>query len=380
MSSRPRSNHKTAYCPSNTLLSSPKQSAVTAALVLFCFICSIFYGYNMVSANHWDEPEDTLQEQPTQAPTQAPTFPNEEPPFFDPTQPPMDDFQNFPGGDFLGIPMFPLGGFNNSYWYEYSYGLTDEPQITKPATEKQIKVACVGDSITYGYGIRDWPKYNYPSQLQEKLTDKYHVQNFGISGSCVQTTGNKAYIDQAAYASSLDYDADILVFMMGTNDSKPVNWEGAEAFKAALNELLDSYADAKLILCTPAKSFFVENPVDRTEDEPEEPEESQPEEPENSEVETEETEAAEDETVEDEAEEGEEETTSFNIQPEIVQLIADIVREVAQERGCMLLDIYALTENNSQWFEEDGIHPNSEGADAIAEAVSHAIKQISTEK
>ena len=373
-----KSQHKTAYYSSYTPLLHPRKTAVTAVLMFFCFVCSIFYGYSLVSANPWDEPEDTLQEQPTheptQGPTQAPTLPFDEPPFFAPTDPPIDISPEFPGGQFAEIPMFPNIGFNKDYWYEYTNGLTDDPQITKPATAQQIKVACVGDSITYGYGIEDWPNNNYPTQLQELLTDIYHVQNFGVSGSCVQATGNKAYIDQPAYVGSLDYEADILVFMMGTNDSKEVNWEDAETFKIALNELLDSYEGAKVILCTPAKSFFVDEPVDRTEDASEE---THPEEDE-----TGETHPEEDETLESEDGEDPEEmlTTSFDIQPEIVEQIAVIVREVAQERGCMLLDIYTLTESNPQWFEEDGIHPNSEGADAIADAVCHAIQQISITK
>ena len=50
----------------------------------------------------------------------------------------------------------------------------------------QIKVACIGDSITYGHGIKNWPKNNYPAILQQLLGDGYHVQNFGVSGQEVQ--------------------------------------------------------------------------------------------------------------------------------------------------------------------------------------------------
>ena len=48
------------------------------------------------------------------------------------------------------------------------------------------KVACIGDSITYGYGLPERDVNSYPAQLQ-KLLDakepgKYEVRNFGNSG------------------------------------------------------------------------------------------------------------------------------------------------------------------------------------------------------
>lgn len=38
-----------------------------------------------------------------------------------------------------------------------------------------------------------------------------------------------------------------------------------------------------------------------------------------------------------------------------------------------LLDIHALTAENPQWFTKDGVHPDREGAAAIAQAVYNAI-------
>lgn len=43
----------------------------------------------------------------------------------------------------------------------YFNGLSGMSNTTE-AKEGQIKVACVGDSITYGHGITNWPKNNYP--------------------------------------------------------------------------------------------------------------------------------------------------------------------------------------------------------------------------
>ena len=40
-----------------------------------------------------------------------------------------------------------------------------------------IKVACIGNSVTYGYGISNWPKNNYPFILGGILGDEYTVNN-----------------------------------------------------------------------------------------------------------------------------------------------------------------------------------------------------------
>ena len=49
-----------------------------------------------------------------------------------------------------------------------------------------VKVACIGDSITYGLGLADRAKESYPAQLQKMLEEfepgKYEVRNFGNSG------------------------------------------------------------------------------------------------------------------------------------------------------------------------------------------------------
>ena len=54
-----------------------------------------------------------------------------------------------------------------------------------------IKVACVGDSVTYGYGISNWPNNNYPFILGNLLWGEYTVNNYGFCGYCVQRDGNK---------------------------------------------------------------------------------------------------------------------------------------------------------------------------------------------
>ena len=216
------------------------------------------------------------------------------------------------------------------YFYLYSHGMSGKTLEVDPPVQNQIKVACVGDSITYGHGIQDWANHNYPVLLQKYLGEGYHVRNFGASGRAVQDNSDQPYTALTLYAQSKDYDANIVVFMMGSNDTKPENWHGADAFKTSLCSLLDSYGDADIILCTPATAFWLNGQTEGL--------------------------------------------TNFDIQPLVVAEIAEIVREVAAERNDTLVDIHALTAENPQWFKSDGVHPNNDGAAAIAEAIYKIIQ------
>ena len=53
--------------------------------------------------------------------------------------------------------------------------------------------------------------------------------------------------------------------------------------------------------------------------------------------------------------------------------IADICRQVAQERGYTLLDVHAFTAGHPEWFEQDGVHPSKAGAAAIARKVANVL-------
>ncbi|MBR6371242.1 MAG: xylanase, partial [Bacteroidaceae bacterium] len=53
--------------------------------------------------------------------------------------------------------------------------------------KEPVRVACVGDSITYGHGIKDRLHDAYPGVLSSMLGDKYDVRNFGVSGTTTMT-------------------------------------------------------------------------------------------------------------------------------------------------------------------------------------------------
>ena len=56
-----------------------------------------------------------------------------------------------------------------------------------------IKVACIGDSVTYGSGIEDRDNNSYPAQLQKMLGDEYVVGNFGKPGATLLVKGHRPY-------------------------------------------------------------------------------------------------------------------------------------------------------------------------------------------
>lgn len=95
-----------------------------------------------------------------------------------------------------------------------SYTLTAGPQ----------KVACIGDSITYGFLLEDRENDSYPSQLQQMLGDGYEVGNFGKSGATLLHHGHRPYFLQEEYAAALEFCPDIAVIHLGVNDTDPRNW------------------------------------------------------------------------------------------------------------------------------------------------------------
>lgn len=90
--------------------------------------------------------------------------------------------------------------------------------------QKKIKVACVGNSITFGYLLPDRENSCYPSQLQKLLGNSYEVRNFGRSGTTLLSKGHHPYIEQEEYTAALNYAADIVVIHLGLNDTDPRNW------------------------------------------------------------------------------------------------------------------------------------------------------------
>ena len=185
----------------------------------------------------------------------------------------------------------------------------------------KIRVACVGDSITEGFGRED-PR-SYPSALQEVLGDDYYVMNFGRGGTTLLSTGDFPYLSCEQYRSSLEADADVVLIMLGTNDGKSFNWVTGknEGFGDELKALVNTYRSLPshpVVYIMTSPTAFLE---------------------------------------------------TFSIVPENVDLIASLQRGVAEELDCPLIDMHALTADKSSWFS-DNIHPTEYGYSMFAEIIA----------
>lgn len=96
--------------------------------------------------------------------------------------------------------------------------------------QERIKVACIGNSVTYGYGLAQPEKNAYPAQLQTMLGDNYSVGNFGHSGATLLRKGHNPYYKTKEYKAALSFQPDIAVIHLGLNDTDPRNWPNYSSF------------------------------------------------------------------------------------------------------------------------------------------------------
>ncbi len=94
-----------------------------------------------------------------------------------------------------------------------TFAITIASMLLLLATGKPIRVACVGDSITEGF--------DYPNNLQLLLGAKYEVGNFGVGGSTVSLDSLKPYMKMIEFQEAKQFQPNIVVVMLGTNDARP---------------------------------------------------------------------------------------------------------------------------------------------------------------
>ena len=106
-------------------------------------------------------------------------------------------------------------------------------------------VACVGNSITEGYGI-DWGVKKYPDHLQDLMQPGDSVANFGTSGKMFYKESGESYWVQGKIKEALAFPADIVVIELGTNDSKLFYFTyynvTVDMLKPSYEDLLDTFA------------------------------------------------------------------------------------------------------------------------------------------
>ena len=188
-------------------------------------------------------------------------------------------------------------------------------------TSEKIKVACIGNSITAGAKLKDKLKDAYPAQLGRMLGDKYDVQNFGVSGRTLLSKGNMPYVKTGAYIRAQEFNPDIVIIKLGTNDSKPYNWEFGSEFKGDYVKLIESFrkldSQPEIYLCLAV-------PVAKS---------------------------------------------GLTINAEIVaNEINPLIAEIAREQHLKLIDLYTPFLGKGDLFP-DYIHPNAEGAGILAQVV-----------
>ncbi|WP_194776027.1 DUF459 domain-containing protein [Pararhodonellum marinum] len=192
--------------------------------------------------------------------------------------------------------------------------------------KKPIKVACVGDSITEGPG-REHPD-SYPLQLQQILGEGYQVTNFGVSGRTLLRKGDFPYWEETQFKEVKAFNPDVLVIKLGTNDSKPQNWQYAEEFKQDYLDLIAEYKqhmpkNGKVYICIPVPVF----------------------------------------------------EDNWGITESIVvKEMRPILMEVAKESEAEIIDLYAPLENKPDLLP-DGVHPNKEGLGIMAREVAEGIRR-----
>ncbi len=105
-----------------------------------------------------------------------------------------------------------------------------------------VRVACVGNSITYGAGIENRERDAYPAQLQRMLGEGYVVGNFGKSGATLLNKGHRPYIEQKEFQRALTFAGDVVVIHLGINDTDPRDWPNyRDYFVRDYLALIDSF-------------------------------------------------------------------------------------------------------------------------------------------
>ena len=256
-------------------------------------------------------------------------------------------------GNECAMYIYPTGdhGFGFGPWFKYhDQMLTDLGNWLKARQTPQpgaICVACIGNSITDGHGIDVATQYGYPAELQKRLGNGYWVKNFGVSARTMLNKGDYPYMNEMAWQDALAFKPDVVIIKLGTNDSKPYNWQHNSEFRQDLEQMVTTLCPAlaqpakkgkksknqknqtsslkpQIFLCTPIPAF----------------------------------------------------KSTWEINDSvIVNGIIPIQKEVAQKYGLRVIDLHTHYANDGDKMLTDGIHPDGKGAQRLAEIIAGEIKK-----
>ncbi len=135
------------------------------------------------------------------------------------------------------------------------------------AEDYSVRFGFIGNSITIGTGLSNPEIECYPSQigllLKEKYGDTCQIANFAVSGRTMLKKGDFPIWNEVSFQKALNYAPDICFIMLGTNDSKPQNWdiyghEFAKDYQSMIDTFLKRNPSTKFIMCLPPPAFAVQ--------------------------------------------------------------------------------------------------------------------------
>lgn len=198
--------------------------------------------------------------------------------------------------------------------------------LTGALRAEPVKVACVGDSITFGAAIKNRKENCYPAQLQNLLGEGFVVKNFGNSGSTLLKKGDKPYWKQREFKAAKDFNPNFVIIKLGTNDTKPQNWKHSSDFGADYKAMIAEFealpSKPKIFICLPVPAF-----------------------PER-----------------------------WGIRDTVItKEVLPATKEIAKATGATLIDLNTPLQGKAEHFP-DKIHPNKNGATVIAKTVAKALE------
>lgn len=188
-----------------------------------------------------------------------------------------------------------------------------------------VRVACVGDSITWGAGVEGRETNSYPAQLQKLLGTRFDVRNLGRSGATASRSGDLPYWTTEEFTKATEFQPDVVILKLGTNDTKPQNWKGKEAFRKDFRDLLEHFRDLKskpkLWVCQPVPVYG----------------------------------------------------DQWGINAQTLDTVLEGVEEACDDRKVPVIDLFDALTGHPEMFP-DKIHPNAKGATLMARTIYQAIR------
>ena len=237
-----------------------------------------------------------------------------------------------------GVPsvlhIYPTGGHGWGIREDFLYKSEMQNELTswlrsfKAPRKDAVRVACIGNSITFGAGIRNRSRDSYPSVLARMLGDSYWVKNFGVSARTMLNKGDHPYMNEPAYKNALAFNPNIVVIKLGTNDSKSFNWKYKADFMKDAQTMIDAFkglpSQPKIYLCYPSKAYL----------------------------------------------------TGDGINDDIISKeIIPMIKKLAKKNDLSVIDLHTAMDGMPELFP-DRIHPYEKGAQVMAKAVYQSISTL----